>query len=219
MLRVSEVFRSVQAEGEHTGSPAAFVRLYGCGVQCPWCDTSYAWKPPAQTIAFEELVEAPPESPFYADVAEEDLAAWVNGHPSRHVVITGGEPFEQRLLPLLQHLVPGSYVQVETSGTIMPGLETLCRVDWLTVSPKVGMPGGLVVSSEMLGLAHEIKMPVGREQDLAVLDGLLMGARPDVLVWLQPLSLSPKATQLCIEAAAARGWRVSLQGHKLAGLR
>ena len=219
MLRVSEVFRSVQAEGTHTGTPAAFIRLYGCGVQCPWCDTPYTWKHPVQSVTFAELVAAPAESPLVAEVTEDDLAAWVAAQEVRHVVLTGGEPLEQRLLPLLERLAGAAYVQIETSGTLMPGLETLKRIDWLTVSPKVGMPGGLAVLPEMLDLANEIKMPIGRTRDLANLFDLLDYVRPDTPVWLQPLSLSPKATELCRFVAAREGWKVSLQHHKTAGMR
>lgn len=217
MLRVSEVFRSVQAEGTHTGTPAAFIRLYGCGVQCPWCDTPYTWKHPVQSVTFAELVTAPAESPLVAEVAEDDLAAWVAAQGVRHVVLTGGEPLEQPLTPLLQRLP--QIVQVETSGTVLPSRETLALIDWLTVSPKVAMPGGRRVRREMIDLAHEIKMPVGRTRDLAHLFDLLEAARPETPVWLQPLSLSPKATELCLRVAAREGWKVSLQHHKTAGMR
>ena len=217
MLKVSEVFRSIQAEGTHTGTPAAFIRLHGCGVQCPWCDTPYTWKHPVRTVTFAELCQAPAESLLMAEVDEDDLAAWVAAQEVRHVVLTGGEPLEQSLTRLLERLP--QIVQVETSGTILPSPETLALIDWLTVSPKVGMPGGRRLHREMIDLAHEIKMPVGRTRDLAHLFDLLEHARPETPVWLQPLSLSPKATELCLHVAAREGWRVSLQGHKLAGLR
>jgi len=217
VLRVSEVFRSVQAEGTHTGTPAAFVRLHGCGVRCPWCDTPYTWKLPAKTVAFAELVSAPAESPVVAEASEEEIAAWVATQAVGHVVLTGGEPLEQPLTPLLERLP--QFVQVETSGTILPSRDTLALIDWLTVSPKVAMPGGRKVHRDMIDLAHEIKMPVGRTKDLVALMDLLEDARPDTPVWLQPLSLSRKATELCIKVAAREGWKVSLQGHKLAGLR
>lgn len=221
MLKVAEVFRSVQGEGFWTGTPAAFIRLQGCGVGCPWCDTPYTWKQAPAPVAFEALIQAPPESPIMAEVEPQELAQWVERQRVRHVVVTGGEPFEQDLEALLARLgADGCFVQVETSGTVGVPHTTLGQTDWITVSPKVGMPGGRQVDPRMLDLADEIKMPVGRDRDLAVLLDLLGRRHGDpVPVWLQPLSQSPAATRLCIDAAALHGWRVSLQTHKLAGLR
>lgn len=221
MLRVSEVFASVQGEGCFTGTPAAFIRLHGCGVGCPWCDTPYTWKQTPRRVAFDELVEAPPESALVAEVTPEVLAEWFGQQGVRHVVVTGGEPLEQDLSALYHALVAqDTFLQVETSGTVSVPDQRLVHVDWVTLSPKVGMPGGRQVDPRMLDFADEIKMPVGRERDLRVLLDLLLQRQGDpVPVWLQPLSQSPAATRLCIEAAAAHGWRVSLQAHKLAGLR
>jgi len=217
MLRVSEVFHSIQAEGTHTGTPAAFIRLHGCGVRCPWCDTPNTWKYPVQMVKFAELLTAPAESAIVAEVAEEFVAAWVKDQGVGHVVITGGEPFEQDLAPLINLL--GQFVQVETSGTVRPSHEVMGLVDWVTVSPKVNMPGGREFCDEMIFLADEIKMPVGRGRDIEDLLILVKDARPETSIWLQPLSLNKKATALCLDAAAWYGWRVSLQCHKMAGIR
>jgi 7-carboxy-7-deazaguanine synthase len=221
VLKVAEVFHSVQGEGFFTGTPAAFIRLHGCGVGCPWCDTPYTWKQAPRPVTFEELIQAPPESALVAEVTPDVLADWTGYRPGRHVVVTGGEPFEQDLNALLTGLnADGCYVQIETSGTVGVPETTLVQTDWITLSPKVGMPGGRQVDRRLLDVADEIKMPVGRDRDLAALLDLLGQRQGDpVPVWLQPLSQSPAATRLCIEAAAAHGWRVSLQTHKLAGLR
>ena len=44
MLRLSEVFLSIQGEGPSAGTPAHFIRLQGCDVGCRWCDTKYSWE-------------------------------------------------------------------------------------------------------------------------------------------------------------------------------
>jgi len=217
MLRVSEVFRSIQAEGTHTGTPAAFIRMHGCGVHCPWCDTPYTWKHPVQVVNFAELLTAPAESAIMAEVEEAELAAWVEAQGVGHVVITGGEPLEQDLVPLLKLLV--QFVQIETSGTVCPPDEVMGLLDWVTVSPKLNMPGGRGFYDGMIFVADEIKMPVGRGRDIEDLLILVKDARPEISIWLQPLSLNKKATELCFDAAARYGWRVSLQGHKMAGIR
>jgi len=215
--RISEVFRSVQGEASHTGTPSAFIRLHGCSVGCPWCDTPYTWRDPVEPVDFQALVEASKEAAVVASASVDMLCDWVAAQNVQHVVITGGEPLEQDLLPLVEALP--FVVQVETSGTVAAGPELARAVDWWTVSPKVGMPGGLAVRPEMLRLASEIKMPVSRESDIETLKALLVDAHPCVPVWLQPLSLSKRATRLCVDAAGLHGWRVSLQTHKMAGMR
>jgi 7-carboxy-7-deazaguanine synthase len=107
-------------------------------------------------------------------------------------------------------------VQVETSGTEPPRVPAEV---WMTVSPKLEMPGGRAVLAETVRRANEIKMPVGRDADVAALRRLLRETGARAPVFLQPLSRSPKATRLCIEAATRFGWRVSIQTHAYLGLR
>lgn len=216
--QVAEVFTSIQGEGAHTGTPAAFIRLHGCSVGCPWCDTPYSWKEPPRAVDFETLVRAEPEQALVCTVDHETLGAWVREQGVRHVVITGGEPLEQDLGLLLARLSTYA-VQVETSGTVTVPRSVRAAIDWLTVSPKIGMPGGRAVLPWTVEMADEIKMPVGRELDITRLEELLASICHQPPVWLQPLSLSSKATALCLDAARRHGWRVSLQAHRLAALR
>jgi 7-carboxy-7-deazaguanine synthase len=149
----------------------------------------------------------------------DDLVAVCNG--SYHVVITGGEPCLYDLRPLVSALLaaePARTVQVETSGT----QEVLVPDEaWVTVSPKLDMPGGLKVLSSALERADEIKYPVGKAADVERLVGDVMPfVIRDVPVYLQPLSQSKRATQTCLDAAAKEpGWRVSIQTHKFTGHR
>lgn len=216
--QVAEVFTSIQGEGAYTGTPAAFIRLRGCSVGCPWCDTPYSWKEPPQPVDFETLVQAAPEQALVCTVDHETLADWVRAQGVQHVVITGGEPLEQDLGLLLARLA-AYVVQVETSGTVAIPRLVRQHINWLTVSPKIGMPGGRAVLPWVVEMADEIKMPVGRELDITRLEELLTSICHQPPVWLQPLSLSPKATAVCLDAARRHGWRVSLQAHRLAALR
>jgi 7-carboxy-7-deazaguanine synthase len=77
------------------------------------------------------------------------------------------------------------------------------------------MPGGKVVRPEALAGADEIKHVAGRQRDIGELDVLLAGRplKPGVQICLQPVSLSRKATELCIETVQACGWRLSVQIH------
>jgi 7-carboxy-7-deazaguanine synthase len=221
-LPVNELFQTIQGEATHAGRPSVFLRLQGCPVGCPWCDTRHTWvvDPVMETDDWAEVTALKGESsPTWALVPVETLISLIAKLRANHVVLTGGEPCMYDLRPLSAGLIDaGRTVQVETSGT------HLIQVDqraWVTVSPKVHMPGGLVVGDDALARADEIKMPIGKPSDLVTLFALLdRGAhRPDVPIWLQPLSLSRKATDLCREAAIANNFRISLQLHALAGWR
>lgn len=111
-LKVNEIFYSLQGEGFFTGTPAVFLRLSGCNLKCPFCDTRH-------------------ESGVLMDFPE--ILAGISEYPARHVVITGGEPALQLDASLVDSLHDaGWYVQVETNGTLpLPD-----NVDWITCSPK-----------------------------------------------------------------------------------
>lgn len=113
-MRINEIFYSLQGEGHYTGTPAVFVRLSGCNLRCPFCDT--------QHLPFREMTE-------------EEIAGHVSQYPTRHVVITGGEPALQ-LTPALTDLLHGRgyFIQMETNGSVR--LPDGVEVDWITCSPK-----------------------------------------------------------------------------------
>lgn len=111
-MRVNEIFYSLQGEGFFTGTPAVFIRLSGCNLRCPFCDTQHE--------AFTEMTE-------------QEIAAEAARHEARHVVITGGEPtlqLTESLIALLHKA--GKFVAIETNGTRVPPVCT----DWVTFSPK-----------------------------------------------------------------------------------
>ena len=151
------------------------------------------------------------------------LLAAIREAGPRHVVLTGGEPCRHDLTELTSRLVAeGFRVQIETSGT-MP---IRCHKDvWVTLSPKLDMPGGLEVRQDAWERAGEIKFPVDTAADLARFEQALAAARKAAarslteLVWLQPVSQGKEATRLCVEAAFAHQWRVSVQVHKYLDLR
>jgi 7-carboxy-7-deazaguanine synthase len=101
MLRVTEIFRSIQGESTHAGRPCTFVRLTGCPMRCVWCDSEYTF-----TGGDHYSVE--------------DILARVRGFDCRLVEITGGEPLAQReAFDLIRHLCDeGFEVLVETGGYV-----------------------------------------------------------------------------------------------------
>lgn len=219
---VQDIFETVQGEATWTGTPAVFVRLQGCVVGCPWCDTKETWSTREIDERSWEVKARLPGDPTWARLTTDEIVAIVRTYNARHVVITGGEPCAQDIAELCGAILRAKRsVQVETSGTypVQVPLEV-----WVTVSPKVGMPGGREVLTQALHRANEIKAPIGRADDVDVLLDLLRSvgyawSRKGVAVWLQPLSLSRQATALCVKAATDHGWKVSVQTHKLNGWR
>jgi 7-carboxy-7-deazaguanine synthase len=142
----------------------------------------------------------------------------------RHVVITGGEPFEQPdgLLDLATMLDEAEYtVQIETSGTTEKPLWIDEFYPWITLSPKLNMPGG-TVQQWALTVCDEVKYPVACAADIGKLLGLK--TNPDAQIWLQPVWVKDEAKRqqivaLCAEACMENNWRLSLQTHRFAGLR
>ena len=111
-MRVNETFLSLQGEGFFTGTPAFFLRLSGCNLQCSFCDTNH------QT---------------YKEMSEDEIVQEASREKPRHIVITGGEPALQLTQSLVDKLhEAGFFVQVETNGTL-PLPE---GIDWVTCSPK-----------------------------------------------------------------------------------
>lgn len=212
---VNEIFQTVQGEGSFAGTPAVFVRLQGCNVGCPWCDTKHTWAlNPAREVALDlMLAKGEDGSDEWAQMTADDVLAIVLNFTARHVVITGGEPCQYDLLPLTAALVGAERtVQVETSGTAEIRVH---GSTWITVSPKLNMPGGLLVRCDAMARADEVKHPVGKRADVDKLDALLQESKaPPVPIWLQPLSMSRAATAACIEEATRRDYRVSVQMHK-----
>ena len=215
MIRVNEVFQSIQGEAAFTGSPSLFVRLQGCPVGCHWCDTKHTWDASGEPSSAEEVLAKTADSAAFFEADDMALAEMIAGYPAHlRVVITGGEPCIYDLRGVTSMLIDsGRDVQIETSGAF----PIMCHPStWVTVSPKIGMAGGFGLLQESLNRANEIKMPVGKVADIERLAGLNVDYRK---VWLQPISQSAKATSLCVNEAIKRGWRVSAQVHKFLGAR
>jgi 7-carboxy-7-deazaguanine synthase len=118
-MLISEIFYSIQGEGELTGVPSVFIRTSGCNLRCDWCDTPYAsWEPEGEEMSQEQIVEA------------------VTKHPATHCVITGGEPMVAKgireLATELKQL--GKHITIETAGTILP---EKIPCDLASLSPKL----------------------------------------------------------------------------------
>jgi 7-carboxy-7-deazaguanine synthase len=214
-LEVVDVWITLQGEGPLAGTPAVFVRLAGCTLQCGGCDTDYT------TGRQEVLVE--------------DLIKQVrNQCRGGLVVITGGEPFRQPIGRFARKLfIAGYKVQVETNGTVyqedfpfhLPEVNVVCspkttKIDWrmancirhwkyILHADKVDEVDGLPTSSLL------IDQPPCRP--------VWNVTQPDS-VFVQPYDdVDPEQNDRHIKAAVAsclrHGYRLSLQMHKQLGLK
>lgn len=107
-LPVSEIFYSIDGEGARTGAPAIFIRLFGCNLDCSYCDSIYACrqtecKTPFKTMTIDEIV-----------LAAETFA------PCKCVTLTGGEPLiHKNAAALVDKLrYAGFWVNIETNGSV-----------------------------------------------------------------------------------------------------
>jgi len=219
ILDVHSVFYTIQGEGPFTGHPAVFVRLAGCNLRCPSCDTDY-------TSVRDQLT------------IKEVLVA-VNMHytgtgPNKLVVITGGEPFRQDLGFLIQDLNGQDFhVQIETNGTLPAPLHIDDYDCTIVCSPKAGK-----IHPEIGYYADAFKYVLSADSvDLE--DGLPTlalnhtasprVARPpeefDGPIYLQPMDPGPTETvqysrnvQACIESCMKHGYILQLQTHKIIGV-
>ena len=118
-MRISEIFYSIQGEGELTGVPTVFIRTSGCNLRCRWCDTPYAsWNPEGEEMSIEDIIKE------------------VKKHPARHCVLTGGEPMVARGIKELAAALhaEGQHITIETAGTVSPeGI----ACDLASLSPKL----------------------------------------------------------------------------------
>lgn len=217
MLAVNEVFETIQGEGVFTGVAAIFLRLQGCPVGCPWCDTKHTWeKRDSDIVSTTQIIAKTGDSPAWAQMSVDEVLTLFaeRGFTARHVVITGGEPCMYDLTELTTRLHEEGYqTQIETSGTfpVQASEQT-----WVTLSPKLDMPGGYEVRADAMARANEIKHPVAMEKHIEALDALLerCPVKPGTTICLQPISQRPRATELAIKICRQRNWRLSVQLHK-----
>jgi 7-carboxy-7-deazaguanine synthase len=221
VIRLNDLYPTIQGEGAMTGVPMVLVRLQGCAVGCPWCDTKETWFAAAQDRV-GTIAEALGTNPRWtaADPRTIAEAAHAAGPGLAWALVTGGEPAEQDLRPLVSMLRTHAFqVAVETSGTALGHIGA--GFDWVCLSPKLGMPGGRPVLDEAFTAADEVKMVIASEPDLAKFETLLerVPLKPACQICLQPVSRQPKATEFCLKTCMERGWRLSIQTHKYLGLR
>jgi len=217
MYTVKELFPTLQGEGTHAGRAAVFCRFAGCNLWsgreedratavCKFCDTDFVGSDGDGGGKFETAQDL-------ANAIESSWKSTSAGPQQRYVVFTGGEPLLQLDEELIEKLhQKGFEVAIETNGTI----KVPKGVDWVCVSPKVG--------SDLIVLqANELKLVIPQEGH-DPLEKLLarfekMDYRNRFLQPMDGVNLKMN-TELAVSLCQRRPlWRLSLQSHKLIGIR
>lgn len=118
VIKIAEIFCSIQGEGVLAGVPSVFVRTSGCNLRCVFCDSPYtSWEPEGESLTVDEVL------------------ARVAAFPARHVVVTGGEPL---IAPGIEELCDGlrgrgCHITIETAATVFKPVSC----DLASLSPKL----------------------------------------------------------------------------------
>lgn len=225
--QVHSIFPTIQGEGPFTGTPCVFLRLAGCNLQCPQCDTDYT----------EGRIEMHP-----SDIVHEIMQhVRKDSYGRALVVITGGEPFRQPIGGLIRRLIEqGCYVQVETNGTLAPPQSVHYNHNtsqrkgcYIVCSPKSGR-----IHTDIETYMCAVKY-VGCAKSISNEDGLPLRAlehtvKPHLyrapknlpqkpVIYLQPVdekngALNVVNLKACIYACEKFGYTLQLQTHKIIGV-
>ncbi len=223
ILDVHSVFYTIQGEGPFAGRPAVFIRLSGCNLRCPLCDTDYTGQ--RRPMWPNELVER---------VKATNRAATL-------VVITGGEPFRQNMIPFVLRLLDSGYtVQIETNGTLYHHNFPYDRVT-VVCSPKTGkLAAGYYEHPEVITAFKYVTQAGKIDGDGLPTTVLEHSATPHVArppegfegeIFLQPAdeieeygngligtARSANNMDACVQSCKQHGYTLGIQIHKLIGV-
>jgi 7-carboxy-7-deazaguanine synthase (Cx14CxxC type) len=211
--QIKEIFYTLQGEGANAGKPAVFCRFAGCNLWsgreadrasavCQFCDTDF--------VGTDGTLGARYDSADALALQTEKL--WPEGElGNRFVVLTGGEPLLQVDDALVAALHARHFkIAVETNGSLLAPE----GIDWICVSPKAGAPW-------LQRRGQELKL-VWPQEGLAWSEAQAMQDLPFENHYLQPQDnvLRAKNTEICIALCLQNPiWNLSLQTHKITGIR
>ena len=196
MWKVNEIFYSLQGEGYNTGTASVFIRLSGCNLHCAFCDTRHEEGTMMTLPEIVEQVMQYPKAPL--------------------IVLTGGEPslwIDEDFVAGLKKMT-GKRIAIETNGTRpLPH-----DIDWVTLSPKTGLgnSGDLPV---VLTRCDELKV-VYLGQDLTQYDNITANYRYLQPCWVDDEEQCRRNMLDTVQAVMQQPeWRLSLQTHRILGIR
>ncbi len=208
MIKVVEIFRTVEGEGKWVGLPVSFIRLEGCNLRCQWCDTPYSY-----------------DGKSFREISVEALVNEIEKFSLKRVCITGGEPFLTPQLPdLVESLLKKEYtVLIETNGTLWNENIGKLKTDnlYITCSPK---PPHYFIHPQLLPHITELKFVVDESLKIEhILNDRTVKIIKNDFVVLQPESNRKDMVEKALkiqEELLKKGWesRIIPQCHKILGL-
>lgn len=203
-MKVIEIFNSIEGEGKRAGELSTFIRLAGCNLRCPYCDTKYSWDASEAT-----------------EMSVEDIIEKVDEFNCGNVTITGGEPLiHSDIRKLLGDLAYAGYsVNVETNGSIdisnFRGYSIFFTVDYK--GPSSGQEAHMCLPMfKKLKAGDVLKFVVGTQEDLDRARLITELLRPDCLVYVSTVfgELQPAEVVEYMQQYKLNSWRLQLQMHK-----
>jgi 7-carboxy-7-deazaguanine synthase len=204
-LEIQEIFQTIQGEGLYAGWPSVFIRLGGCNLACDFCDTEFEnYKP----IALTDIIST--------------VQSLSNKGAINLAVITGGEPLRQPIGKLCSLLIENGFiVQIETNGTLFQELDE--RVD-VVCSPKNTNGTYSQIRPDLLERISAFKFIISAHDKNYSNTAEIGQSLYNVPVYIQPMDeqdpiKNTANLNLAIKLAMANGYRLSMQLHKLIGLK
>ena len=206
--RIKEIFFTQQGEGKNTGKDFIFVRFSGCNLWsgkeknrasavCSFCDTDFYGTDGINGGKY-----------LAKDLIEKIKSLWISADSQIRVVLTGGEPLLQVDKPLIDALKNEDiYIAVETNGT----LEAPDGIDWICMSPKANTEIKLKKGSEVKVVYPQKNL---NPDDFNVLDFKNFYIQP-----MDSQSYEDNVSQAVKYCMRNPNWKLSLQTHKILGIR
>jgi organic radical activating enzyme len=167
ILKISEIFFSIQGEGLRQGEPTIFIRLSGCNLRCAFCDTKHAWRE-GRPLSIPHILEK--------------VDQLRHRYPVYWACLTGGEPLLQDVKGLVQALKKKRLmIQVETNATLFRPV----GADWYSISPK---PPEYFYQPEYKEAAKEVKLITTRSLEFETIRRLRHEFPLKTAILLQPQS-------------------------------
>lgn len=205
-MKVVEIFKSIDGEGKRAGLPTTFVRLFGCNLNCSYCDTRYGCEGDKYTIM---------SIPNIIDTLER--------YGTKSITITGGEPL---IHPGINHLVEvllhrGYWVNIETNGSQYIGHLPANPNVFVTMDykcPSSGMQDKMCLANfRKLSNTDVLKFVVGSYEDLVCALSILEEYKPSAQVYFSPVfgEIEPAAIVDFILDNKLDNCKIQLQMHKI----
>jgi len=209
-LDIQEIFPTLQGEGPFVGQGAVFIRLGGCNLKCNFCDTEFdSFKNSSLSEILQKVVE-------FSKNSKQKIVR-------KLVVITGGEPMRQPIEKLCKELILLNFlVQIETNGTIFRELPHQVKI---ICSPKISNHKYHVLRPDILAKIEALKFIISaNDKDYFDIGEVGQSSREEVSIYIQPMDeydekKNQKNLQRCLNLCMENGYFLSLQTHKIVGLK